>query len=103
MHLLDQNERVIHFANYIVENNTTIRATARHFGIPKSTVHNELSTKLKFINYHLYLEVKKILENNFKIKHIHGGQSTKLKYEKLKMLINQNDKAEIESESYSPN
>ena len=89
------DERIIKLANYILENKTTIRSTAKFFSIPKSTVHHELSTKLKYINYSLYLEVKKLLEENFNIKHIHGGESTKLKYKKLKQLINQNDEYEI--------
>lgn len=32
-------ERVIEIANYIVENNATVRQAAKHFGISKSTVH----------------------------------------------------------------
>ena len=82
-------------ACYILENQTTIRATAKAFNIPKSTVHHNLSTKLKHINYSLYKQVKQLLIENFKIKHIHGGESTKLKYEKLKQNINKNDEFEI--------
>ena len=82
-------------ANFLLDNNTTIRATAKAFNIPKSTVHHNLSTKLKHINYSLYKQVKQLLIENFKIKHIHGGESTKLKYEKLKQNINKNDEFEI--------
>ncbi len=32
-------ERAIAIANYIIENNATVRQTARQFGISKSTVH----------------------------------------------------------------
>lgn len=85
------DERTIKFANYILDNKTTIRATAKYFGIPKSTVHHDLSTKLKYLNYSLYKDVKKLMEENFSIKHIHGGESTKLKYQALKKEINQND------------
>lgn len=88
------NNRAIILANYILENQTTIRATAKEFNIPKSTVHHDLSTKLKYVNYNLFKEVKKLLNNNFKIKHLHGGESTKLKYQKLKSEININDKLE---------
>ena len=87
----DYNERVLLLTNYILENKTTIRATAKKFGIPKSTVHHDLSTKLKYINYSLFKEVKSLLKNNFEVKHIHGGESTKLQYEKLKENININD------------
>ena len=89
------NERVIALANFILENKSTIRATAKNFKIPKSTVHHDLSVKLKYINYSLFKEVKELLINNFKIKHIHGGESTKNKYLKLKENININDKYEL--------
>lgn len=32
-------ERAIEIANYIIENNATVRQTAKAFGISKSTVH----------------------------------------------------------------
>ena len=90
----DNDKLIIDMANHILENKTTIRATAKAFGIPKSTVHHNLSTKLKFINHPLYQEVKDLLNENFNIKHIHGGESTKNKYLKLKQLININDEIE---------
>ena len=80
----EQDIRTIKFAHYILENRTTIRATANHFGIAKSTVHKDLSTKLKLISPSLYCEVKSLLENNFNTKHLRGGESTKYKYLKLK-------------------
>ncbi len=82
-------------AYYILENNTTIRATANEFNTPKSTVHHNLSTKLKFIDYPLFKQVKNHLTKNFTIKHIHGGEATKLKYEKLKNIINKNDEISL--------
>jgi len=95
MNYFDNNERILIMAKYILENNTTIRATAKYFNIPKSTVHHDLTYKLKKINYKIYKQVKILLKNNFEIKHIHGGESTKLKYEKLKLLNNKNDEIEI--------
>ena len=89
------NEIILDMANYILENHTTIRATAREFNTPKSTVHHNLSFKLKYINYPLFIRVKKLMEENFSIKHIHGGESTKNKYQKLKEEINKNDEIEI--------
>ena len=87
-------DRATTLAYYILENKTTIRSTANAFNIPKSTVHHDLSIKLKYLNLNLYNIVKKHLNNNFKIKHIHGGESTKIKYEKLKKNINKNDEIE---------
>ena len=72
------------FGQYIIDNNTTIRKTARYFDISKSTVHNDLSKKLRTENYKMYVEVCKILRQNFENKHIRGGLATKSKYEILK-------------------
>ena len=38
-------ERAIDIANYIIENNATVRQTAKQFGISKSTVHMEVTKK----------------------------------------------------------
>ena len=44
-------ERAVHIANYIIENNATVRQTAKAFGISKSTVHTVVTiqndTKVK--------------------------------------------------------
>lgn len=88
-------DKIISMAHYILEHNSTIRATAQEFNTPKSTVHHNLTTKLKFIDYPLYKQVKSLLENNFTIKHIHGGEATKLKYEKLKTYTNTTDEFSI--------
>ena len=81
---MSKNNRVIDFANYIIDNNSTIRKTAVFFGYSKSTVHNDIQKKLKKINSDLYFKVKIILENNFLEKNIRGGESTKQKYLKIK-------------------
>ena len=36
-------ERAIEIANYIIENNATVRQTAKAFGISKSTVHMDVT------------------------------------------------------------
>lgn len=93
---IDNCSKVIMMAHYILENNTTIRATAQAFNTPKSTVHHELNTRLKYINRDLYTKVKKLLKQNFERKHINGGEATRLKYLKLKENININDKIEAQ-------
>lgn len=65
---------------YIIENNATIRATAKRFGVAKSTVHYDLKNRLKYCDNDLYKRVKEILKNNFEEKHIRGGMATKQKY-----------------------
>ena len=68
------------FAKYVIENNATVRSTASHFGISKSTVHKDLTTKLRYISKTLYEQVKVILEQNKSERHIRGGEATRRKY-----------------------
>ena len=70
------------FAIFIIEKNSTIRRCADYFGISKSTVHNDLSKKLKVTNKFLYYQVYKVLNKNLAERHLRGGLSTKLKYSK---------------------
>ena len=73
-------ERTVNLANYIIENRATVRDTAKKFGISKSTVHKDVTVRLKNINMSLHVAVTEILEENKSVRHIRGGQATKLKY-----------------------
>ena len=77
-------DRVIEIANYIIENNATVRQAATKFGISKSTVHKDVSDRLKNINGCLAKEVRIILDHNKEERHIRGGLATKDKYLKQK-------------------
>ena len=69
-------------AKYILEKNTTVRQTAKTFGVSKSTIHKDVTERLKEINPSLAKEVKNVLDKNKSERHIIGGVATKLKYEK---------------------
>ena len=73
-------ERAIGIANYIIENNATVRKTAKAFGISKSTVHKDCQERLYEINKSLAAEVRNVLELNKSERHIRGGMATKEKY-----------------------
>lgn len=73
-------ERAVEIANYIIENNATVRQAAKQFGISKSTVHKDCSDRLLFINPSLAAEVRKVLDVNKAERHIRGGMATKEKY-----------------------
>ena len=73
-------ERAVAVANFIVSSNSTVRETAKRFGISKSTVHKDLSERLPGFNRPLYLQVKGILEENKAERHIRGGIATRRKY-----------------------
>ena len=73
-------QRACDLAVYIIENNATVRAAAKQFGISKSTVHKDLSERLPHCNRTLYLQVKTVLERNKAERHIRGGLATRRKY-----------------------
>ena len=72
-------ERVINIANYIIENNATVRQTAKKFGISKSTVHKDVTERIVQINPTLAAEARKVLDVNKSERHIRGGMATKEK------------------------
>ena len=74
------NQRAVAFGKYILKTRQTVRQVAGVYGISKSTVHFDVSNRLKKIDYNLYLKVKKILNKNFEEKHIRGGEATRKKY-----------------------
>ncbi len=82
----EPGDRAVMLGRYISENNATVRAAAKRFGISKSTVHKDVSEKLPKIQPQLYAEVKKILEKNKSERHIRGGLATKKKYEDMKKI-----------------
>ena len=73
-------DRIIGEAFFIVENKSTVRETAKVFGVSKSTVHKDVSTRLSRIDPALQAEVQKVMNENFGVKHIRGGLATRLKY-----------------------
>lgn len=82
--MLKIKTRVIEEAKYIIETKETVREIGKKFKVSKSTVHKDLSDRLKKIDKNLYSEVEKILKYHTDIRHIRGGQSTKNKYLKQK-------------------
>lgn len=76
-------QRACDLAEYIIENKATVRAAAKQFGISKSTVHKDLTERLKSVNPGLYHEVRKLLDINKAERHIRGGMATKKKYEQF--------------------
>lgn len=73
-------KRAQNLAVYIIETGATVRTAARHFGISKSTVHKDLTQRLKSYDQGLYLQVRKVLEVNKQERHIRGGMATRRKY-----------------------
>lgn len=75
-------ERTLKIGHYFVETRNTVRTIAKEFGISKSTVHKDLTERLPEINPELANQVKEILEYHKSIRHIRGGEATKIKYKR---------------------
>ena len=78
-------ERAVELAHYIIDSKDTVRGAAKKFGISKSTVHKDVSDRLKKINPSLAKEVRVILDENKAERHIRGGMATKLKYSHMNL------------------
>lgn len=72
--------RIVDEANYIAETGATVRKAAKVFHFSKSTVHKDVTERLKSIDKELYKKVKKVLDKNLAERHIRGGEATRKKY-----------------------
>ena len=77
---MNNSNLTIGLAIYYIAHHSTIRLTAKAFGISKSSAHNHLHSKLPKLDKELFAKVQKLAETNFKNKHINGGKATKQKY-----------------------
>ncbi|MBQ2932772.1 MAG: sporulation transcriptional regulator SpoIIID [Clostridia bacterium] len=73
-------ERTVNIAKYILETKSTVREAAKKFGISKSTVHKDITERLKKINLGLAKNVEEVLQENKSERHIRGGIATREKY-----------------------
>lgn len=84
----DIGERVKNEANYLIQTKGTLRQVAKEFDISKSTVHIDVTERLKKIDPELYRKVSKILKVNKAERHIRGGFATREKWNKLNVKGN---------------
>ena len=76
--------RCIELGEYIVENKTTVRQTAKVFGISKSTVHKDVTERIARLDGALAREVEAVLRQNKAERHLRGGEATRAKYRRGK-------------------
>lgn len=74
------DERAVILGKYIVKHNATVRSTAKANSVSKSTVHSDVTSKLKKIDGELYNKVRAVLDKNKLERHLRGGIATKEKY-----------------------
>ncbi len=78
--MLNSDERCVILGKYIAEKNATVRAAAAKYGVSKSTVHKDVTEKLKEYDFVLWEEVCRVLAINKAQRHLRGGEATRLKY-----------------------
>ena len=78
--------RVLALASYIAESGATVRDAAKQFGVSKSTVHKDVTCRLKEYNAGLFEEVRRVLEQNKSERHLRGGLATREKYRALQEI-----------------
>lgn len=81
MRMYEIKSRVLEMAYLMLEGRRTVREVAKIIGYSKSTVHHDLTTKLEKLDPCLYDQVKDLLNYNKKIRHLRGGEATRLKYQ----------------------
>jgi putative DeoR family transcriptional regulator (stage III sporulation protein D) len=79
-----KTKRAVKLGEYIAANACTVRAAAEFFDIGKSTVHKDVTERLPKVEPELYERVRRILDYNLSVRHIRGGEATKLKCAKNK-------------------
>ncbi len=87
----DYDERPLRLAEYMLEHKATVRETAAVFGISKSTVHKDISVRLRAEYRAVYDEIRELLDNNRSQRHIRGGEATKRKYLAIREHCRQNN------------
>lgn len=76
----DMERRAVLLARYMIEIDATVRSAGTHFGISKSTVHKDLTQRLRRVDQTLYRQVREVLNRNKEERHIRGGLATRRKY-----------------------
>ncbi|MCH5154058.1 MAG: sporulation transcriptional regulator SpoIIID [Clostridiales bacterium] len=81
-----KNTRAVELGRYIAQSECTVRDAAKHFCLGKSTVHKDVTERLARIEPELYERVRKILDYHLSVRHLRGGEATKQKCTKSRLI-----------------
>ncbi len=79
--------RCVRLGKMLLDTGLTVRALAKTTGYSKSTVHKDLTERLPNVDVELSEEVAKILAYHKSVRHLRGGEATRMKW------MNENKKA----------
>ena len=85
-----QRERCVVLGEYLIEHSATVRTAAQVFGISKSTVHKDVTDRLRHVNHTLWQQVQKLLNKNKQERHLRGGEATRKKYTVCRQIESEN-------------
>ena len=80
----DGISRRIKVAEHLVSSRCTVRDAAKRFGISKSTVHKDVTLRLRTEDPDLYKRVREVLDRNKADRHLRGGEATRRKFQRIK-------------------
>ena len=83
MKKFDRDKRCIELGEYIVNTGATVRQAAEVFAVSKSTVHIDVTKRLRELSPTLAGKVEEVLEYNKSVRHLRGGDATRKKYKKI--------------------
>ena len=83
-------ERCVVLGEYLIEHATTVRVAAQVFGISKSTVHKDVTDRLRHVNHTLWQQVQELLNKNKQERHLRGGEATRKKYTVCRQIESEN-------------
>lgn len=90
----DPDERAVLLGEYITETGATVRSAAKKFGLSKSTVHKDITARLRRCSPALYRKVRGVLDANKEERHIRGGLATKEKYARIRQFVSKQEKTD---------
>lgn len=79
MHKKAMEQRAKDIADYIIENDATIRDAANHFNISKTTVHLDITVRLQKISIRRYKKIQKIIAKHTERRAYNGGVAVQAK------------------------
>lgn len=72
-------ERAVEIAGYIIAHQATVRKAAQEYRISKSTVHKDVTQRIKEVDPVLAAQVRQVLQHNMEERHIRGGPGNQTK------------------------
>ena len=78
-------QRCVDAAEWMLDHHATVRRTAAKLGTSKSSVHQDLCSRLPEIDASLARQVAALMQYNKAVRHLRGGAATRRLYQARRM------------------